>query len=77
MISLQESYLTCTGGQAKQLVDEDPHGFVSLNQVLQEGGKSDPDTLIAGFPELYQPSHILESSQGKTERQWRVVSFSE
>ncbi|KZT25172.1 acetyl-CoA synthetase-like protein, partial [Neolentinus lepideus HHB14362 ss-1] len=51
MLPVEESYLTCTGGQARLLNDKNPHGFVSLNQVLQERAKTHPDTLIAGFPE--------------------------
>ncbi|TFK51963.1 acetyl-CoA synthetase-like protein [Heliocybe sulcata] len=66
------SYLTCTGGQAKLLNDKNPHGFVSLNQVLQERARTHSDVLLAGFPERKAREHDPASNGSD----WEVEEFT-
>ena len=59
------SYLTCTAAQADEFNAAHPHGFVSLNQLLESRAESHPTVVVAGFPE-----RIADDGP------WRMLSFS-
>ena len=59
------SYLTCSAAQADEFNAEHPHGFVSLNQLLESRAESHPHVVVAGFPE-----RIADDGP------WRMLSFS-